>query len=104
MVLFPAIGLLLWIAFLFIAFVLSGVLWVLCRFILGFVGMLDQAARRQRSVPATPRRNVPPPQQPAPSQATFEITPKWTAARRHYVDWELAVWQEQFDALSTRKL
>ncbi|WP_181365116.1 hypothetical protein [Arthrobacter sp. HMWF013] len=40
-----------------------------------------------------------PPQTLSPS----DIWPKWTPAHRRYVDEELALWQEQFDALSSRR-
>lgn len=115
MVLFPAIGLLLWIAFLFAAWVLCLVLWLLCQIV---VWSTDAYAWRSRRKKATaPARNIPPARKPAaakrnatlaPKPGALEITPdimpKWNAAHRRYVDRDLADWQEQFDSLNSRRL
>jgi hypothetical protein len=119
MLVFPVIGLLLWIAFLFAVVVLSGIVWTLCQVALGILGVIQRpgqdkrnlvaranATPGQRRVPApTPPRAAPPAPSraplPAPARSPSEIWPKWTAAHRRYVDEELALWQEQFDALTS---
>jgi hypothetical protein len=126
MLVFPAIGLLLWIAFLFVVMVLAGVVWALSRLALGIAsfiqrpnqwqgaGLLRTPPQVQRRLPyqAQPQalsptretshlRDRTPRPLPAPAQA--EIWPKWTPAHRRYVDEELALWQQQFDALSSRQ-
>ena len=130
MLVFPAIGLLLWIGFLFAVLVLCGIVWVFCQLVSGILYVIappkqkkiasvrpvpprvqprgpDRASLRAtpRAVPrpAPPVRNVAsrPPQAQAP--APSDIWPKWTPAHRRYVDEELALWQEQFDALSSRR-
>ena len=120
MLVFPAIGLLLWIAFLFAVLVISGILWVFCQLVLGILILIARPrqkkvtsarrdpARVQRPVPApAPPRAAPPVRdrapRPAPAPASPDIWPKWTPAHRRYVDEELALWQEQFDALNASK-
>jgi hypothetical protein len=124
MLVFPAIGLLLWIAFLFAVFVVAGIVWAFCQLVLGILSVVEGPKRKnvasvrrtpppvQRRLPdrAPPRaapRTAPPVRrvapQPAKAQAPSDIWPKWTPAHRRYVDEELALWQEQFDALSARR-
>ncbi len=99
--LFPAIGLLLYIAFLLVAFVLSGIIWGLCSLILWLMELKPRSTRRKP--PASSRRNVPPVRDRAEAQVASDIWPKWTASHRRYMDHELSLWQEQFDALSSRE-
>jgi hypothetical protein len=120
MLVFPAIGLLLWIAFLFVVMVLAGLVWTLSRLALGIASFIQRPDQRQGAgimrTPPQIQRRVPYQVQPqalssvrdraprpvqAPSQP--EIWPKWTPAHRRYVDEELALWQEQFDALNSRR-
>jgi hypothetical protein len=107
--LFPAIGLVLWIVFLLVAFVLSGTIWVLGNLILWMLGLKPRRTRPNAAV--SPRRTQPPvpvparnrprvPAQAGPPQVEPDIWPKWTASRRQYMDGELALWQQQFDALA----
>ncbi|WP_426225068.1 hypothetical protein [Pseudarthrobacter sp. DSP2-3-2b1] len=128
MLVFPAIGLLLWIGFLFAVLVLSGIVWVFCQLVLGILNVIsppkkktvasvrrvsprvqprgpDRAPLRAAPRAAPPVRNVAPrPPQAAPKALSpSDIWPKWTPAHRRYVDEELALWQEQFDALSSRR-
>jgi hypothetical protein len=118
MLVFPAIGLLLWIAFLFAVLVLSGIVWAVCQLALGIMGVLERPgqtkgkgagvrlAPAQRCVPVHAPPHAAPPvrdrTRPAQAQASAEIWPKWTPAHRRYVDEELAIWQEQFDRLASR--
>lgn len=121
MLVFPAIGLLLWIAFLFAVLVLSGIVWAVCQLALGIMGVLERPGQTKRKgaavrgAPAPVQRRAPvhaPPHAapqvrdrptgPAQAQASLEIWPKWTPAHRRYVDEELAIWQEQFDRLASR--
>lgn len=120
MLVFPAIGLLLWITFLLAVFVLIGIVWALSHLALGILNVLAPprqngvaGVRRtppqiQRLVPdRVPSRSAPPVRDRAPRPAQVpapsDIWPKWTPAHRRYVDEELALWQEQFDNLSSRK-
>ena len=107
--LFPAIGLVLWIAFLIVAFVLSATIWGLSNVMLWLLGLKPRLTGPHAA--ASPRRNEPPvrvpvrngpriPVQAGPPQVEPEIWPKWTASRRQYMDQELALWQQQFDALA----
>ncbi|MEO8283956.1 MAG: hypothetical protein ABI568_11215 [Pseudarthrobacter sp.] len=111
MMLIPAIGLVLWIAFLIVAFVLSGTIWVLRNLILALLGLKPRLTGPQSA--ASPRRNQPPvpvpgrnkprvPFQAGSPQLEPDIWPKWTASRREYMDRELALWQQQFDALASQ--
>jgi hypothetical protein len=120
MLVFPAIGLLLWIAFLFAVLVLSGIVWAVCQVALGIMGVLERPGHAKgkgaavRGAPAPVQRRAPvhvPPHaappvrdrpRPAQAQASAEIWPKWTPAHRRYVNEELAIWQEQFDRLDSR--
>ncbi|MDP9998251.1 hypothetical protein [Pseudarthrobacter sulfonivorans] len=119
MLVFPAIGLLLWIAFLLAVLVLSGIVWTVCQVALGIMGVLERPgqtkgnragvrrAPAQRRVPVHAPPHAAPqvrdrPTGPAQAQASLEIWPKWTPAHRRYVDEELAIWQEQFDRLASR--
>lgn len=126
MLVFPAIGLLLWIGFLFSVLVLSGIVWVFCQVVLGILNVISppkpkkiasvrrdpprlQPRGADRTPPkaapraALPVRNVAPRPVRAPAPSPSDIWPKWTPAHRRYVDEELALWQEQFDALSSRR-
>lgn len=99
--LFPAIGLVLWIAFLIVAFVLFATIWGLSNVILRLLGLKPRLTGPQAA--ASPRRNQPPvpvPVQAGPLQVEPDIWPKWTPSRRLYVDREMALWQQQFDALA----
>src|SRR5688572_10412287 len=107
MLVFPAIGLFLWIAFLLAALVISGILWVFCQVALGILNVIERPnqkkvtrarrapARVQRPVPdrapalAPPRAAPPvrdraprPAPAPAPALASPDIWPKWTPAHR----------------------
>ena len=107
MVLFPAIGLLLWIAFLLACAVLCSVIWVLGRVVLFFMDLKVWHDRRRTPVASKARASAPQsPQVPRrpEAQPSPEIWPKWNAAHRRYVDRDLSAWQEQFDALNWRKL
>ena len=120
MLVFPAIGLLLYIAFLIAVLVLASIVWALSSLGLWIVGLKPRPSQRKvasvRQPPPPVRRRVPDPAQPwaapqvqarAPRAAevppSSEIWPKWTPAHRRYVDQELALWQEQFDALNSRR-
>ncbi|MCO4261443.1 hypothetical protein NG697_00520 [Pseudarthrobacter sp. MDT3-26] len=119
MLVFPAIGLLLWIAFLLVVLVLASILWVLSSLVLWITGLKPRASQKkvttagrdprrvQRPIPdPAPTRAAPPVRdralRPAPAPASPDIWPKWTPAHRRYVDEELALWQEQFDALNSK--
>ena len=99
-----AFGFLLWIAFLLAVMVLSGVVWALST--LG-LWILELMAPPEQKKVASVRRAPPPVQSrvshPAQAPASSDIWPKWTPAHRRYADEELALWQEQFDALSYQK-
>ncbi|MDR7161366.1 hypothetical protein [Arthrobacter sp. BE255] len=107
MVLFPAIGLLIWIGFLFAVWVLCIILWLLCQTV---VWLLDLHAGHARRTKASGPKRVVPPARKAPARkpayrgVTSDIMPKWTPAHRRYVDRDRADWQEQFDTLNSRKL
>ncbi|MDQ0757282.1 hypothetical protein QFZ61_003269 [Arthrobacter sp. B3I4] len=114
LMIFPAIGILLLIAFLFAAFVFCGILWTLFRLALSLAGIPPRLAGG-KSPPAAAlgapwsgpqvRRPVPSirPSAPPPTGVTAESTmwPKWNAAHRSYTDREKSLWQEQFDALNS---
>ncbi|GAB5080796.1 hypothetical protein [Arthrobacter sp. AD-310] len=126
MALFPIIGLLLWIAFLFAVVVLCGVAWVLGSSVLGVLELVGRHGKRSRQAVGRPPRQAPPapvnsrprtapsPTRRTPSTAATappaqshsnsqsDIWPKWTPSHRLYKDYELALWQEQFDALNSR--
>ena len=123
MLVFPAIGLLLWIAFLFAVLVVSGILWSLCHLVLGILNVIERPRQKKvasvrrdppkvqprgpdRAPPRAVPRAAPPVRDRAPraqAQAPSGIWPKWTPAHRRYVEEELALWQEQFDALNSPK-
>jgi hypothetical protein len=126
MLVFPAIGLLLWIAFLFAVLVISSIVWVFCHLVLWILNVISPprptkvaSVRRvptrvqphgpDRAPPRAVPRAAPPVSKVAPrplqaqAPAPSDIWPKWTPAHRRYVHEELALWQEQFDALSSRK-
>lgn len=123
----PAIGLLLWIAVLFVVFVLCGSLWVLSRIITWLMDLAPGISGRRAPLTATPSpawvsagpvRAVParaqahgpaPSHGPAPARATShsqgspDLWPKWTPSHRRYKDEELSLWQDQFDALASHR-
>lgn len=118
-VIFSAIGLLLWIAVLFAAMVLCGIIWTASKLILWVMDLKPLPARpgTRPKMPARPTvtsgRIVPrapsPPRvlpvqdrSPAQEQPASEIWPKWSPSHRLYKARELSLWQEQFDALDSR--
>jgi hypothetical protein len=103
MVLFPVIGLLLWIAFLFAVMVLAGIVWAVCNSALWLMELKVRLSRPKAPV-VSKRQNVPRVPHPIEAAREPEIWPKWNAAHRQSVDRELSVWQEQFDALTSRRL
>ncbi|TLM86027.1 hypothetical protein [Pseudarthrobacter sp. NamE5] len=125
MVLFPIIGLLLWIVCLAGVVLICGASWALGKTVWWFLDLPDKLdkqhskAFRPRTAPPpslrpqphkapVPGRPPPPPKappspvQPGPYDSS-DIWPKWTPAYRLYKDRELAIWQEQFDALNSRE-
>ncbi|WP_171027158.1 hypothetical protein [Pseudarthrobacter sp. NamB4] len=124
MVLFPIIGLLLWIAFLAGVMLICGTIWALGKTVWWSLDLPDkldnsQAVRSRAQTPPpplrpqphkapVPERPGPPPKAPPPpvrpdSYDSSDIWPKWTPAHRQYKARELAIWQEQFDALKSRE-
>ena len=116
MVLFPIIGLLIWVAFLCGVMVLCGVVWAAGKSVWWFLDAPDRLDRRKaKAVSSAPRVAPPAPVRRAPSKApaappvrpdardSSGIWPKWTPSHRLYKDYELALWQEQFDALNSRQ-
>jgi hypothetical protein len=115
-----ALGWLAYLGFLLGALVLAGIIWVLCTVV---VWILDLKPRLARPSPAVQKPVVrkPAPRRPAAIprpkstpivapvrdraevHVTSDIWPKWTPARRQYMDRELSLWQEQFDALNAPK-
>ncbi|WP_236557474.1 hypothetical protein [Arthrobacter sp. 9AX] len=110
----------LWFAFLFVAMVLCGTIWVIVNvalWLLGVASLLNKrggrplASRRpagypQLSAPQGPfvRSTRPVPDRPAAeASAAFDMWPKWTASYRRYVAQEKLLWQEQFDSLDTQE-
>jgi hypothetical protein len=117
MLVFLALGWLAYVGFLLGALVLAGIIWVVCNVVVWLLELNPRLARGKPVVqkPAV-RKPVPRPSpspRPTPKVAPVrdrteahvasDIWPKWTAARRQYMDRELSDWQEQFDALSSRK-
>lgn len=100
--LFSAMGILLWVAVLLAVMILCGIIWIFCQTMLWLMGLTNLATRRIKA--ATPKRTLPPARKPATREITPDIMPKWNAARRRYVDRDLADWQERFDALNSRRL
>ncbi|MEK0154761.1 hypothetical protein [Arthrobacter oryzae] len=131
--LIPLAGILLWIALFVVALLLLGIIWSVLGLLVGlekvwhWLVSLKKAASSKRKAPrGASRRNAArgpsgpkPPLKPAgsskrsnppgPEQAAAEtrvasdIWPRWTPSRRRDVDQELALWQEQFDALISPK-
>jgi hypothetical protein len=114
------IGLLLWVAFLFAATVLFGIIWAVSKSALWLIDLKVLPAGRQRPLnpPSKPHvrqgPNVPqvpparsaarvPARPAAEANPVSDIWPKWTASYRRYVDQEKSLWQEQFDALTSHK-
>ena len=120
MLVFGAIGFLLYIAVLLAVLVLASIVWALASLGLWILGLKPRPRQKKvasvRQSPPQVRRRVPVPAPPrtapqvqskAPRAAdvphTSDIWPKSTPAHRRYVDQELALWQEQFDALNSRR-
>lgn len=108
MLVFLALGWLAYVGFLLGALVLVGIIWVLCNLVLWIMDLKPLLARRKlvaRKPAASPRPKpiVAPVRAWAEAHVASDIWPKWTAARRQYMDRELSLWQEQFDALDSRK-
>jgi uncharacterized iron-regulated membrane protein len=120
MVLFPAIGLLIWIAFLFVALVLCGVIWAGCNAALWLMDVVPRLTRPSAGLNPPPkpaaRLKQNPPQASSPwivprvadrpaaeAHAVSDVWPKWTASYKWYVDQEKSLWQEQFDALNRQR-
>lgn len=112
MLVFLALGWLAYVGFLLAALVLAGIIWVLCNLMLWIADLTTQLTRRKPAVrkPAAPKPAAIPRPKPiaAPvrdrpeAHVASDIWPKWTPARRQYMDRELSLWQEQFDALNSR--
>ncbi|MFJ6077060.1 hypothetical protein ACIQC0_01995 [Pseudarthrobacter sp. NPDC092419] len=120
--LFSAMGILLWAGFLLAAWLFLGTLLVIGKSIGWSVDLVALLIRRNKmraaskgSVrPAPPRqvapeRNAPPArkppaQKPTAQELTQDIMPKWNTAHRRDVDRDLAEWQAQFDALDRRNV
>jgi len=114
MLVFLALGWLAYVGFLLGALVLVGTIWVLCSVVTWLMDLKPRLARQNpvapkpvaRKSPATPSPRPRPTPVAAPvrdrpeAHAASDIWPKWTAARRQYMDRELSLWQEQFDALN----
>lgn len=112
MLVFLALGWLAYVGFLLGALVLASIIWVLCNLVLWIMDLKPRLTRRKPAAPkpvASPRPKPKPKPKVAPVSARTEapvssdIWPKWTAARRQYMDRELSLWQEQFDALDAPK-
>ena len=110
MLVFLALGWLAYVGFLLGALVLASIIWVLCNLVLWIADLKPRLTRRRPAVrkPAAPRPSEEPQTQAdcGPSRDRQEahasdIWPKWTPARRQYMDRELSLWQEQFDALNS---
>lgn len=110
MLVFLALGWLAYVGFLLGALVLVSIIWVLCNLVLWIMDLKPRLTRRkpaaQKPAPI-PRPKPKPKVAPVPDRTeahvSSDIWPKWTAARRQYMDRELSLWQEQFDALSAPK-
>lgn len=99
--LFSAMGILLWIAVLLAVLVLCGIVWLFCRTMVWLTGLTHLVTHPNVAVAS--RQNIPPVPKPALRVATPDLIPKWNAAHRRYVDRDMADWQQQFDALNSRK-
>lgn len=99
MVLFPIIGLLLWIAVLFVVVVVGGVFWAAGKTLWWFLDSPDRTDHGQAKAVSPKPQATPPARQD--TRDTSGIWPKWTPSHRLYKDYELALWQEQFDALNS---
>lgn len=115
---FSAIGIFLWIAVLIVVLTFCGLIWATGKTLSWFLDPADRRSRQKKKLagsrpPTTTLRaaapaQIKPPKAPTPpvrpeTRASSEIWPKWTPSHRLYKDYELALWQEQFDALNTRK-
>jgi hypothetical protein len=86
--LFSAMGILLWVGVLLAATVLFGIIWLFCKTMRWLIDLTNLL--------------IPP--QPAAREIPPDVMPKWNASHRRYADRDLADWQEQFDALNSRRL
>jgi hypothetical protein len=106
MLVFLALGWLAYVAFLLGALILVSIIWVLGNLVIWVLDLKPRPAPRNKprlSGPkpaANPRPKVPPVRDRAKAEVTSDIWPKWTPARRQYMNRELSLWQEQFDALA----
>ena len=95
-----------YVAFLLGALILVGIIWALCNLVIRVLDLKPRPAPRNKprltgpKPAAKPRPTVPPVRDRAKAEVTSDIWPKWTPARRQYMDRELSLWQEQFDALA----
>jgi hypothetical protein len=110
MLVFLALGWLAYVGFLLGALVLVSIIWALCNLVLWIMDLKPLLARRKPAArkPAAIPRPKPKPvvalvRARAEAHLASDIWPKWTAARRQDMDRELSLWQEQFDALDSRK-
>ncbi|TLM81916.1 hypothetical protein FDW83_14360 [Pseudarthrobacter sp. NamE2] len=109
------IGLFLLVAFLLAILVLCEILWIVGKTVWWLLELVDGTVSARRRASSLSRRNAmpvsarpgPPGTPPAPVGAgptdPSGIWPKWNASHRRYKDQELALWQEQFDALKSRE-
>lgn len=107
MLVFLALGWLAYVGFLLAAMVLAGIIWILCNLILWIADLKPRLTRQRpvvRKPVASPKPQpiVAPVRVQAEAHAASDIWPKWTPARRQYMERELSLWQEQFDALASR--
>ncbi len=112
MLVFLALGWLAYVGFLFGALVIVGIFWVLCNVVVWLLDLKPRLARRRpamqkpaaRKPAARPKPNpvVAPVRDRPEAHVASDIWRKWTPARRQYMDRELSLWQEQFDALNSR--
>jgi len=115
---FSAIGIFLWIAVLLVVISFCGLIWGTAKTLSWFTDLADQHSRQKKKLvsarPPTTTLRAAAPVQPKPPKApaprvrpetrdSSEIWPKWTPSHRLYKDYELALWQEQFDALNSRE-
>ncbi|WP_457966127.1 hypothetical protein M1E17_06045 [Arthrobacter sp. D1-29] len=111
-------GWLLYVAFLLGVLVLACIVWCVCKLALWLMDLprltgptpavgprpkVPPVPRKPKAAPLPQRAKVPQVPRRAAAEVTSDIWPKWTAARRQYMDRELSLWQEQFDALSSRE-
>lgn len=115
MLVFLALGWLAYVGFLLGALILASIIWALCNVVIWLMDLKPRLDRRKPAVqkPAVRKPAAVPGPKTTPivarvrdrteAQVASDIWPKWTAARRQYMDRELSDWQEQFDALDAPK-